>query len=71
MKAVDEVEFLEPKNGYKSPSLLERRRRVLVARSFTEKPYGSNSMETKLSRVNLRTEIRFLTMLGETKTSYK
>jgi hypothetical protein len=36
----------EPKNWYKSPSLLERRRRVLVARSFTEKPNGSNSMET-------------------------
>jgi hypothetical protein len=44
---------------------------VLVARSFMEKPKGSNSMDTKLSRVNLRTEIRFLTMSGETSTFCK
>jgi hypothetical protein len=31
---------------------------VLVARSFTEKPKGSNSMEQELSMVNRRTERR-------------
>jgi hypothetical protein len=64
----DEVQ--EPKNGYKSP-ILEQRRRFLVARSFTEKPNGSNSMETKLSRVNWRTDIRFLTMPGEARTFWR
>jgi hypothetical protein len=38
------------------------------ARSFTEQPAGSNSMEQLLSEVNWRTEIRFLISLGETKT---
>jgi hypothetical protein len=57
-----------PNKGYRSPLLLERRRRVRVARSFIEKPYGSNSMEQKLSRMNLRTEIRDLIMAGETRT---
>jgi hypothetical protein len=66
-KAADDGE-LEPKNGYRSPSLLERSRRVLVARSFTEKPKVSNSIETRLSRVNCLTEIRFFTMEGETRT---
>lgn len=33
-----------------------------------EKPNGSNSMETLLSRVRERTKIRFLTRDGETRT---
>ena len=45
------------------------RRIVLrVLRSFTEKPHGSNSIEQALSRVNLRTEIRFLIIEGVTRT---
>jgi hypothetical protein len=32
-----------------------------------DKPKGSNSTETELSRVNLRTEIKFLTMESEIK----
>jgi hypothetical protein len=43
---------------YSGPELSQRARRVLVARSFTEKPEGSNSMEQKLSVVNRRTERR-------------
>jgi hypothetical protein len=40
------------------PELSQRTRGVLVARSFIEKPEGSNSMEQELSVVNRRTEIR-------------
>ena len=40
-----------------------------VARSFTEKPKGSNVMEQKLSIVKRRTEMRFLMMEGEISTS--
>jgi hypothetical protein len=36
----------------------QRTRGVLVARSFTEKPKGSNSMEQELAMVNRRTERR-------------
>ena len=64
-------DVLAPEKGYRSSSLLERRRRVLVARSFTEKPNGSNSIETKLSRVNWRTEIKLCTILGDTRTFCK
>ena len=38
------------------------------ARSFTEQPAGSNSIEQLLSEVNWHTEIRFLISLGETRT---
>ena len=34
-----------------------------------EKPYGSNSTETELSRVNARTETRFLIKEGEIRMS--
>jgi hypothetical protein len=37
-------------------------------RSFTETPRGSNSTETALSVVNLRTERRFLIMSGAIRT---
>jgi hypothetical protein len=37
-----------------------------VRRSFKEKPNGSNSTETLLSRVRERMEMRFLTSEGET-----
>jgi hypothetical protein len=37
-------------------------------RSFTETPRGSNSTETELSVVNLRTEIRFLIISGARRT---
>ena len=40
-----------------------------VARSFTEKPNGSNSILQWLSMVKQRTEIRFLMIVGDTKTS--
>ena len=36
-----------------------------VAMSFTEKPKGSKETIHQLSRVNLRTDIRFLTIVGE------
>ena len=36
-----------------------------VAKSLIEKPKGSNSIETKLSRVKARTETRFLMRVGE------
>jgi hypothetical protein len=39
-----------PKKGYKSPSLLDLMRGVLVGKSFTVKPKGSNSTEQLLSR---------------------
>ena len=38
------------------------------ANFFTEKPKGLNSAETLLSRVNLRTKIKFLMSLGACKT---
>jgi hypothetical protein len=38
-----------------------------VARSFTEKPNGSNSTIHQLSRVKRWTEIRFLIIDGETR----
>jgi len=38
------------------------------SRSFTEQPAGSNSTEQLLSVVNWRTEMRFLTSFGETRT---
>jgi hypothetical protein len=41
-----------------------RSRVVPVLKSFLEKPNGSKVMETKLSRVSARTEIRFLIRLG-------
>jgi hypothetical protein len=44
---------------------------VRIGRSFTQKPCGSNSMETLLSHVSLRTEIRFLTREGEMRTLFK
>ena len=36
-----------------------------------EKPEGSNSIETLLSRVKRRTEIKFLIRDGDTRTSFK
>ena len=36
-----------------------------------EKPDGSNSIETLLSRVRRRTKIKFLMRDGETRTSFK
>jgi hypothetical protein len=38
---------------------------LLVARSFTEKPVGSNSIEQELSMVNCLMDMRFLIMEGE------
>jgi hypothetical protein len=46
----------EGRSMLRSPELSQRARGVLVARSFTEKPEGSNSMEQELSVVNRRTE---------------
>jgi len=43
----------------------------LVCKSFIERPKGSNSMEQLLSVVKRRIEIRFLIMLGDTKTSLR
>jgi hypothetical protein len=48
--------------------LSHRRITFRVRRSLMDKPKGSNSTETELSRVNLRTEIKFLTMESEIKT---
>jgi len=59
------------KNGYKSPKLLHLAITLRVCRSFTERPKGSNSIEQLLSVVNRRTEIKFLIMLGETKTLFR
>lgn len=46
------------------PTLLHFVRVVLVFRSFTEKPKGSNSMDTLLSLANFLTEIRLVMILG-------
>jgi hypothetical protein len=54
-----------PKNGYKGPELLDLMISLLVARSFTEKPVGSNSIEHELSMVNCLMDMRFLIMEGE------
>jgi hypothetical protein len=43
----------------------------LVRRSFTKTPRGSNSTETRLSEVNLRTDKRFLMMAGASRTSLR
>jgi hypothetical protein len=43
----------------------------LVRRSFIETPRGSNSTETRLSEVNLRTDKRFLMMAGARRTSLR
>ncbi|KAJ0616674.1 hypothetical protein HanIR_Chr02g0093141 [Helianthus annuus] len=48
--------------------LLHRRRGARVLRSFTRKPNGSNSTETKLSVVRRRTKIRFIIILGANRT---
>jgi hypothetical protein len=58
------VVLLKPAKGYRSPELVDLRIVVLVRRSFTEKPNGSNSIEHRLSLVNLRTYIRFKTKVG-------
>jgi hypothetical protein len=49
------------RRGYKSPELSHQSVTILVGMSFAEEPCGSNSMDTLLSRVSLRTEIKFLT----------
>jgi hypothetical protein len=54
----------EPTNGYKSLELSNLRIGVMVMRSFTEKPKGSNSMEHHLSQVNVCTEIRLKIRVG-------
>jgi hypothetical protein len=59
------------KNGYKSPVLLHLAITLRVCRSFTERPKGSNSIEQLLSVVNRRTEIKFLIMLGDTRTLFR
>ena len=45
-------------NVYRGSVLSQLARGFLVARSFTEKPEGSNSMEQELLVVNQRTERR-------------
>ncbi|KAF5794135.1 hypothetical protein HanXRQr2_Chr08g0324701 [Helianthus annuus] len=52
-------------SGYRSPVLSHRRRGFRVWSSFTSKPKGSNSMETLLSVVKRRAEIKILTSLEE------
>jgi hypothetical protein len=52
--------FVEGKRGYSCPELLHLTITFLVWRSFTKRPKGSNSTETRLSVVKRRTEIRFL-----------
>jgi hypothetical protein len=52
------VEEAGSQSVYNSPKLSQRARRVLVVRSFTDKPKGSNSMEQELSVVDRRTERR-------------
>ena len=42
-----------------------------MCRSLMEKPKGSNSIVTELSRVSRRTEIKFLIKEGETRTSWR
>ena len=54
--------------GYKSPVLLHQRISARVGRSLTEKPKGSNSMETLLSQVREWIETRFLTRDREMRT---
>lgn len=49
--------------GYRSPELLHLVSMFPVRRSFTEKPLGAYSIETLLSVVNLRTEIRFFLII--------
>jgi hypothetical protein len=41
--------------------------RVEVCRSLIEKLNGSNSIETRLSRINLLTDIKFSTKSGDNK----
>jgi hypothetical protein len=57
------------KRGYNYLELLHLTITFLVWRSFTERPNGSNSTETRLSVVKRQTYIRFLMISGETKTS--
>jgi hypothetical protein len=51
-----EAEVMEEEAGrrsvYSGPELSHHARRVLVARSFTNKPKGSNSIEQELSVLN-------------------
>lgn len=49
-------------------AVTSRRSTVPEMRSLTEKPNGSNETATKLSRVNARTEIKFLIRCGEIST---
>jgi hypothetical protein len=48
----------EGRSMWSGLELSHRASGVLVARSFTEKPEGSNSMEQELLMVNQRTERR-------------
>jgi hypothetical protein len=52
---------------YSGPEL-SHRARILVGRSFTDKPKGSNSIEQELSVINWWTERRLWIMLGTTRT---
>ena len=47
-----EVEEVGNRRVYRGPELSHRAIKLLVARSFTDKPKGSNSMEQELSVVN-------------------
>jgi hypothetical protein len=57
--------------AYNGPELLHPAIAVLVRRSFTVKPKGSNSTEHQLSKTKRRTEIRFLIMAGEHRMSFR
>ena len=55
------------RRGYSGPELLHLTILVRDERAFIEQPAGSNSTEQLLSVVNLRTEIRFLIICGDTR----
>jgi hypothetical protein len=66
------VEVEEEEEGrwrvYSGLELSHHTRRVLVARSFTDKPNWSNSIEHELSAMNWRMERRLRIILGATRT---
>jgi hypothetical protein len=49
------VDEASSQSVYNGPKLSQQARRVLIARSFIDKPNKSNSMEQELSVVNRRT----------------
>jgi hypothetical protein len=69
--SVEKVADVESGMVYRGPELLYLMITLCVARSFTDKPKGSNSIEQEISVVKWRMERRLWTRSRATKTSLR